>query len=146
MTYGYNPYGGYGVPAQQMYAQPTAQQPYAQQMQTMSQQAQPNVVVRLVASREEATAALIQFDNTINVFINMAADEVYIKRFNPNTGGAWFGDYIPPARAQQAAQESAKPQPEYATVEMVAAIEGRLNELSEAVAARRGTRGEKMDE
>ena len=152
MAYGYNPYGGYGVPAQMAYAQPAAQQAYAQQMQAMSQmapqqmQTQPNVITRMVTSREEATTAQIPFDATINVFINLASDEVYIKRFNPNTGGAWFGDYIPPARAQQHAQEAAKPQPEYATVEMVAAIEGRLNELSEVVAVKRNTRGAKTDE
>ena len=132
MAYGYNPYGGYGVPAQMAYAQPAPQQTYAQQMQT-----QPNVITRMVTSREEATTAQIQFDNTINVFVNLASDEVYIKRFNPNTGGAWFGDYIPPARAQQMAQNAPqtaeKPKTEWATVEMVSALEKRVSELSEAL-------------
>lgn len=147
MAYGYNPYGGYGVPAQMAYAQPAPQQAYAQQMQAMSQmapqqmQTQPNVITRMVTSREEATTAQIQFDNTINVFINLASDEVYIKRFNPNTGGAWFGDYIPPARAQQIAQEAAKPQPEYVTMdqftERLSGIEGRMSELADTIGNKR---------
>ena len=90
---GFNPYGGYGQPQSYMpqTAQMAAQQAYAQQMQSMPQimpQAQPGVTVRLVTSRDEATTAQIPFDATINVFVNMGAGEIYIKRFNPNTGGA----------------------------------------------------------
>ena len=137
MAYGYNPFGGgYGQPTPQMYAQ----QAYAQQMQgmgqVMPQQAQPQVITRMVTSREEATTAQIPFDSTINVFLNMSAGEVYIKRFNPNTGGALFDEFIHPARYQQM-KEPEKPAPEYATVEMVQALDSRVSELADALSTRR---------
>lgn len=138
MAYGYNPFGGsYGQPTPQMYAQ----QAYAQQMQgmgqAMPQQAQPQVITRMVTGREEATTAQIPFDSTINVFLNLGAGEVYIKRFNPNTGGAIFDEFLHPSKLQQMAQEQAKPAPEYATVDMVAALENRVSELADAMNAKR---------
>lgn len=141
--YGYNPFGGgYGQP--QMYAQ----QAYAQQMQGMGQaipqQAQPQVITRMVTSREEATTAQIPFDSTLNVFLNMSAGEVYIKRFNPNTGGALFDEFIHPSRYQQM-KEQEKPAQEFATVEMVAALDSRVSELADALSARR-KRGAAADE
>lgn len=142
---GFNPYGGYGVPAQmtqQMYPQ-MPQQVYVNQQQT--QTPQPNVTVRLVTSKEEATTAQIQFDNTINVFVNPSANEIYIKRFNHNTGGAIFCTYIDEAKAAQAAQEAARPQKEFATIESLQALEQRVNELSEALTSKR-TRSVKTDE
>lgn len=144
--YGYNPFGGmYGQPTPQM----MAQQAYAQQMQgmgqAMPQQAQPQVITRMVTSRDEATTAQIQFDaNVINVFLNLGAGEVYIKRFNPNTGGAIFDEFIHPNRYQQM-KEQEKPAPEYATVEMVAALEAKVGELAEAMSAKR-KRGVTPDE
>jgi len=145
--YGYNPFGGmYGQPTPQM----MAQQAYAQQMQgmgqAMPQQAQPQVITRMVTSRDEATTAQIQFDaNVINVFLNLGAGEVYIKRFNPNTGGAIFDDFLHPSKLQQMVQQQAKPAPEYATVEMVQALEAKVGELAEAVSAKR-KRGATTDE
>lgn len=143
--YGYNPFGGgYGQPTPQMYAQ----QAYMQQASGMSQMPQQpaqmqqlNVVSRLVTSREEATTAQISFDiNTFNIFYNPSAGEVYIKRFNPNTGGAFFEDFLSAAKLQamqQAAQEPQKAQTEYATVDMVTALENRVSELADAVNAKR---------
>lgn len=146
MAYGYNPFGGgYGQPTPQM-VQQAAQQAYIQQMGGMGQMAQqpaqmqqPNVISRMVTSRDEATTAQIPFDSTINVFINPSAGEIYVKRFNPNTGGAWFDDYVSAAKLQamQQAQEPQKDAPEYATVEMVAALETRVSELADAVSAKR---------
>ena len=139
MAYGYNPFGGgYGQPTPQMYAQ----QAYAQQMQGMGQaipqQTQPQVITRMVTSRDEATTAQIAFDsNVINVFLNLGAGEVYIKRFNPSTGGAIFDDFLHPSKLQQMAQQQAKPETEYATVDMVQALEGRVSELADALSTRR---------
>lgn len=133
--YGYNPFGGgYGQPSQQM-----LQQAYAQQMQgqMMAQQAQMKVITHMVTSREEATTAQIPFDNTINVFLNLGAGEVYVKRFDFSTGGAIFDDFIHPGKLQQMAQQQSKPATEYATVEMVAALENRVSELAEAIGGRR---------
>lgn len=147
---GYNPYGGYGMPTQitqQMYQQP-AQQMYMnpQQMQMMAQSQQvqqPSVTVRLVTNYNEADAAQIAFDNTINLFVNMASGEIYVKRFDPSSGRAPIVTY----RQEQpkSVQEARGQQPEYATVEMVTAIENRLNELSDALTARRN-KGVKTDE
>ena len=140
--YEYNPFGGgYGQPTPQM-----MQQAYARQMQSqmMPQQAQPRVVTHMVTSREEATTAQIPFDGTINVFLNLGAGEVYVKRFDFNTGGAFFDDFIHPSKLQQMAQQ-AKPAPEYATVEMLAALESRVGELAETVGAKR-KRGAAQDE
>lgn len=139
--YGFNPFGGgYGQPQY-------TQQAYLQQMQgmgqAMPQQAQPQVITRMVTNYNEADAAQIAFDNTINLFVNMAAGEIYVKRFNPNTGLAPIAVY----RQEQpkAAQESAKPAPEYATVEMVQALEAKVGELAEAMSTK-SKRGAAPDE
>jgi hypothetical protein len=144
--YGYNPFGGgYGQPAPQMYAQ----QAYAQQMmaQPVPQQMQPRVSVQMVTNRDEATTAQIPFDtNIINVFVNMSAGEIYMKRFNPNTGGALFDEFIHAQKAQQMAQkQQEEPAPQYATVEMVQALDSRVSELADAITAKRA-RGAKTDE
>lgn len=140
--YEYTPFsGGYGQPTPMM-----MQQAYARQMQgqMMTQQAQPRVITHMVTSREEATTAQIPFDGTINVFLNLGAGEVYVKRFDFNTGGAFFDDFIHPSKLQQMAQQ-AKPATEYATVEMVTALESRVSELADAVSAKR-KRGAAQDE
>lgn len=134
---GYNPYGGYGIPQQipQMYQQ----QAYIpqQMMQTPTPQVQqPNVTVRLVTNYNEADAAQIQFDsNTINLFVNMASGEIYVKRFDPSSGRAPIIVYR--QEQPQAAQEAPKDHKEYATVEMVTSIENRLNELADAINTKR---------
>ena len=112
--------------------------------QTHQQVQQPNVTVRLVTNYNEADAAQIQFDsNTINLFMNMASGEIYVKRFDPNSGRAPIIVYR--QEQNKTDQEAPKAQMEYATVEMVTAIEERLNELADAITAKR-TRGVKSDE
>lgn len=148
---GYNPYGGYGIPTQmnqQMYPQTTnymnPQQLQMQQMMAQTQQTQqPAVTVRLVTNYNEADAAQIAFDNTINLFMNMASGEIYVKRFDPNSGRAPIVVYK--QEQPQNAQEARVQHPEYATVEMVTAIESRLNELADTLSAKR-SRGVKSDE
>lgn len=137
---GYNPYGGYGQP------NPAAmyQQAYMQQMQAAQQMQQPNLVARLVTSRDEATTAQITFDSTINVFVNLAAGEVYIKRFNPNTGGADFVDFVSAARLKREAEQAQAP--EYVTMDVFSALEQRVGELAESISARRAARTGKNDE
>lgn len=148
---GYNPYGGYGVPSQMnqpMYSQPMQQymNPQQVQMPVQNQQQMPqiNVAVRLVTNYNEADAAQIAFDNTINLFVNLAANEIYVKRFNPNTGMAPIAVYR--QEQPQSAQEASKPQQEYATVDMFTSLENRVNELAEAMTPKRATRGAKSDE
>lgn len=152
---GYNPYGGYGVPVQmsQPMVQQTGQQMYMNpqqiQMQQMAVQNQPiqqqiPVAVRFVTKYAEADAAQIAFDNTINLFINLASGEIYMKRFDVNSGQAPLITYRQD-RPKAAQNESEQPI-QYATVEMVTAIETRLNELADTIATRRTSRGVKSDE
>lgn len=142
----YNPYGGYGVPIQmnqpmyqqtnqQMYMNP--QQSQIQQIATQNQQMQQQipVTVRFVTKYNEADAAQIAFDNTINLFINLASGEIYMKRFDMNSGQAPVVTYR--QERPKAAQDESEQQIQYATVEMVAKIENRLNELADAINTKR---------
>lgn len=145
----FSPYGGYGVPTQMtqpMYPQTILQgyMPTQQIMPQGQQVQQPAVTVRLVTNYNEADAAQIPFDNTINLFVNMAAGEIYVKRFNPNTGLAPIAVYR--QEQTQPIQDVAKPQQEYATVDMLASLESRVNELAESMTPRRAARGVKSDE
>lgn len=143
---GYNPYGGYGVPIQmnqpmyqqtnqQMYMSP--QQSQMQQIAAQNQQMQQQipVTVRFVTKYNEADAAQIAFDNTINLFINLASGEIYMKRFDMNSGQAPVVTYR--QDRPKAAQDESEQQIQYATVEMVAKIENRLNELADAINTKR---------
>lgn len=143
---GYNPYGGYGVPIQmnqpmyqqtnqQMYMNP--QQSQIQQIATQNQQMQQQipVTVRFVTKYNEADAAQIAFDNTINLFINLASGEIYMKRFDMNSGQAPVVTYR--QERPKASQDESEQQIQYATVEMVAKIENRLNELADAINTKR---------
>ena len=151
---GYNPYGGYGVPVQMnqpMYQQNNhqmymnSQQAQMQQIATQNQQMQQQipVTVRFVTKYNEADAAQIAFDNTINLFINLASGEIYMKRFDMNSGQAPIVTYR--QERPKATQDEPEQTVKYATVEMVTAIETRLNELADAITTRR-TRGVKSDE
>lgn len=151
---GYNPYGGYGVPVQMnqpMYQQNNhqmymnSQQAQMQQIATQNQQMQQQipVTVRFVTKYNEADAAQIAFDNTINLFINLASGEIYMKRFDMNSGQAPIVTYR--QERPKATQDEPEQTVQYATVEMVTAIETRLNELADAITNRR-TRGVKSDE
>lgn len=143
---GYNPYGGYGVPIQmnqpmyqqtnqQMYMSP--QQSQIQQIAAQNQQMQQQipVTVRFVTKYNEADAAQIAFDNTINLFINLASGEIYMKRFDMNSGQAPVVTYR--QDRPKAAQDESEQQIQYATVEMVEKIESRLNELADAINTKR---------
>jgi hypothetical protein len=118
---------------QQMYMNP--QQVQMQQIATQNQQMQQQipVTVRFVTKYNEADAAQIAFDNTINLFINLASGEIYMKRFDMNSGQAPLVTYR--QERQKAAQDEPEHAVQYATVEMVMAIESRLNELADAINA-----------
>lgn len=138
----FNPYG-YGMYNPQTMYQAQMQQAWQQAMQPQQPtQQQIGVAAHLVTSFDEANAAQIPFDNTINLFVNLAAGEIYIKRFNPNTGGAPIAIY-----RQKPQDEDAQVQ--FAPLDMVRALEGRVNEISEIIAGstkRTAQRGAKADE
>lgn len=145
--YGYTPPSPYApvfqpTPLPSLPQMQPQMQPQLQQTQPVQAQQQP-VTVRMVASRAEAYAAQIPFDGTINVFVNANAREVYIKRFNPETGGADFGDYLRQnAPAQQAAADAA-PCAEYATTAALEETRAKLAALAKEMDALRAAIGKK---
>lgn len=148
-TYNYVPqYGQTGfVPGQAPYYNNPYTNGYQngfQPQQPMIQQTAPapvmqsNVNVRMVTSREEAIAAQIPFDATVNIFANLSAGEVYIKRFNIQTGKADFDVFkqqieqtVQPQ--QQVVQQPVTPQVEYVPLDAFQRLEGRVGELAETV-------------
>lgn len=124
---------------QPMYQPMMPQQRFTQNYQPMPQlgyfSQQPpaqRVNAVLVTSREEAVAAQIPFDNSVNAFINMAAGEVYLKLFNPQTGGASLIDCAVKPQTQSNAQESAAA---FAPVDMVQALARETASLRDEVQA-----------
>lgn len=104
---------------QQMYQQPAAQDNTLQ--------------VRFVANREEAVASTV-LPGMPCLLVNRAADEIYFKAIDPQTGTVDFQDY---ARKRP---EQAQP-PQYATIEAVSAamreLEQRFDQKLSALAAPR---------
>lgn len=91
------------------YQQRTQQQWYQPPIQQPMQPAQPaqpgkRVQAMLVTSFAEVEAAQIPFDpDFVPVFVDLAHDLVYIKRFNAQTGGSdtvTYGKIQPPAPVQ----------------------------------------------
>lgn len=80
--YGYQSGNGYptGISNNYYPQQPMVQQP----MQSG---------FRPVASKDEAAMAQVPFDGNMYIFVNPAADEVYIKQFNVQTGNTDFKAY-----------------------------------------------------
>lgn len=138
-------------PAQTMQAMPAMQsQPMQQapalppqQPQAAQQRTQP-ATVRIVANREEAMAAQIPFDATVNVFVNANAREVYVKRFNMQTGNADFDDYYrgPNQSAQQTQPQPGK-QPEWATASALEETRAKLEAMAQEIEALRAAVGRK---
>ena len=124
-------------------AQPMQQAPALppQQPQTAQQRTQP-ATVRIVANREEAMAAQIPFDATVNVFVNANAREVYVKRFNMQTGNADFDDYYrgPNQSAQQTQPEK---QPEWATASALEETRAKMEAMAQEIEALRAAVGRK---
>lgn len=108
---------------QQMYQQPM-QQPAPQE--NMLQ-------VRFVASREEGVASTV-LPGMPCLLVNRAADEIYFKAIDPQTGMVDFQDY---ARKQPEQTQA----PQYATIEAVGAalqeLEQRFDQKLSAFAAPR---------
>ena len=74
------------------------------------------------------------------MFVNLGAGEIYIKQFNPQTGGAVFRCFGEAAKTKEEQKE-----PEYVTVDRFSELEQRVSELAETMTTRR-TRGVRADE
>ena len=141
----YPPYNPYQYTPNVYGQQPMYQQPYQQYQtpaptyQPQPQQtvpAQPNVNVRRVMSREEAVAAQIPFEATVNVFVNRSAGEVYVKSFNMQTGKADFEDYryvSPQPVQQQSVSNQQTAMPEYTPITAFNGLVQRVDRLTEAL-------------
>lgn len=87
-VYSYQPQmGGYGQQMQTMY-----QQPAYQTMQPPMQQEQ-NLFCRMATNREEVQAFPVDFTGKPMTFIGPQAQTVWIKTFNPSTGGSDVKEY-----------------------------------------------------
>lgn len=117
-----NPYAMRQPP--QGYYQPQQPQPVAQSASMV-----------MVTSRQEAEAAQIVFDGLPHFFANLAEGEIYSKTFDTATNRSVFAVY-------KLADGSRGGQ--YATVEALAALEERLNELTDRLD--RGRRARREDD
>lgn len=102
----YTPYGGnYG-----QYGGTTPQIP-TQQMQQVQQVQQPQsgaYTCRPVTCREEAVAAQTDFFSLGTLMPDLNHGVIYLKRFNPNTGGSDFAEFRFFAPPQPAAADPAE--------------------------------------
>lgn len=115
------PYGqmmpGYG------FRNPMYQQPAAQQQPPIQQMA-----VIPVTGMGPVDAAQAPFDGTPLFFYDTSADLIYIKQFDSSNGTAPVTTY----RKEQKA-----PPPQYATVDMLAALSQKVDDLSAQITPRR---------
>lgn len=77
--------------------------------------------VAFVTSRAQAEVAQVPFDGLPYFFYNTSTREIYVKAFDPQTGNCPLVDYV---QAVQAAP------PQYATVDMITALEKRLEDIA----------------
>ncbi len=108
------PYGGYQAP----YNSYTPASPFIQQQQALC-----GMSCRPVSSADEARGIQVQFDGNPNVFINEAAGEIYVKRFNFGTGSMDFDTFVKALPA---------PPVTYATAAEFEMLKRELAELKEA--------------
>lgn len=106
----------YGVPGYG-FRPPMYQQPAAAPQQ---------MAVTPVTGMAQVEAAQVAFDGTPAYFYDTAADAVYIKQFDPRNGTS-------PIVVYRREAQSAPPQ--YATVDMLSALEKRLNDLAGMIPA-----------
>lgn len=128
---GYQPYNAYyGNRSPMMY------QPYYQQQPQQT----PGVAASLVSNRQEAEAAQILFDSTVNVFVDQAHGLIYTKRFNAQTGAADFDVYKLMVRptGEQAS-------PTYVTTADLDAIREEMRDLEDRIKRGRHAAREEAD-
>lgn len=110
----------YGIP-NYSFRVPTYQQPsqittpVQQPVQTVQQS-----VVSYVTSKAQAEVAQIPFDGQPYFFLDTSTRQLYCKTFDPSTGMCPLVEYVP------ARQE---PQPQYATIDMLTALENRIQAM-----------------
>lgn len=135
-------FGGYTPQYNQSYTmQPQMQTPmlnnnrmqFLQGMQSINSQPG-EIVARVVTGREEAVAAQIIPDGNPVLFVDYGQKRIYFKRYDPNTGTAEFHDFV---------LDTPKPPeaPQYATLDMIEAMRGEIEQIRTALPAKRQTKG-----
>lgn len=125
-VYSYQPQmGGYGQQMQTMY-----QQPAYQAMQPPVQQEQ-NLFCRMATNREEVQAFPVDFTGKPMTFIGPQAQTVWIKTFNPATGGSDVKEY---REAQHQTEQK------YATMSDLEQVLQLLQKQGEDIALLKGQR------
>lgn len=114
--------GGYGQPMQPMYQQQTMQQRQAQD--------QP-LFCRAVTNRDEVQAWPVDFGGQAMTFLGPGLQTVWIKVFNPNTGGSDVIEYRPAAPAKAEA-------PAVPTMEDFKNLQEMVKRQGEEIAKMRG--------
>ena len=109
----------YASPYYQGYPQGNGQGPYQMQQQTQPPQ------VRLVSSREEALAMPADFWGTPIYMHDVAHGRIYRKCWNAATGCADFDEFGMIPKVQEGAPQGGN----YATLEQVKELEGKLSEI-----------------
>lgn len=133
-VYSYQPQmGGYGQQMQTMY-----QQPAYQAIQPPMQQEQ-NLFCRMATNREEVQAFPVDFTGKPMTFIGPQAQTVWIKTFNPATGGSDVREYREAKQTEE--------QPKYVTTADLEQVLQVLKTHGEEIAQLRGqTRRRAMKE
>lgn len=137
-SYTYPAYGGYNpvapfAPAPQAYQQmpqQVAQPPVQAQMPQQTQQQQPNIICRPVASEEEARAVPTDFSGATLVLTDTGHGKIYTKSLNYMDGSAIFNVY------QQVLPQPAPTIPETPAVEY--APKSEVEALRSEIEALRG--------
>ena len=101
--------------------------------QSNPQQAIQQMMVTLVTGMAQVEAAQAPFDGTPMFFYDTAANAVYIKQFDANTGTAPVSTYRMEPKAAP---------PQYATVEMLSDLARRVEDMAALIQPRRATRKE----
>ncbi len=100
----------YGQTPYQQFQQPYAQAQTTQQAPQQTAQTAPSYTAVPVTSKEEALAVPVDYFSLGKVMVDMNHGTIYLKRFNPNTGGSDFlrFAYAPEEQAQQNVQSGLK--------------------------------------
>lgn len=131
----------------QQQVMPPVQQASQAQMSPQTNQSQPNVICRPVASEEEARATATPFDGSTLLLTDFGHGRVYSKALNYMDGSALFNTYqLVQPQAAQAVEIEASPVVEYAPrAELdslraeLESLRAELEETKKATAAKKPT-------
>lgn len=138
MAYGYNPsynpsVNYFGNPYTPMLNQGNPMQPMQMGGQSPQQPAQQpgTLYARYVTGREEAVAATVIPDGSLNLFVDAQHGMIYAKAVSPN-GAAELREFA----FRQPAQAQEQPSQRWAPIELVEQLRAELQQLKETIRGR----------